>query len=157
MLTMQWNAEKIVKPLIEAGADLNAQDNEGKTALMIARQRLAMGIARLLITEGADRRHAADDIADAIIAAAKTNDVNKASSIIYYDFPVDDVQDDDGWTALMWAAHTNSVDVVKLLIAAGADVNAKDKRGAPVLRYAEENDAADVIELLKAAGAETEK
>ena len=42
---------------------------------------------------------------------------------------------------------------VARLIKSGADVNAKDKRGATVLRYAEEHDATDVIALLKAAGA----
>lgn len=56
-------------------------------------------------------------------------------------------------TALMYATYKNAGDIVKLLIAAGADVNAKDNEGATALIFAEECNAVDVAALLKAAGA----
>jgi len=43
-----------VKRLIEEGADVNAQNNYGDTALMIASKRGHTEVAKLLIEEGAD-------------------------------------------------------------------------------------------------------
>jgi len=43
-----------VKRLIESGADVNAQDNEGWTALMWASEAGYIKVAKLLIEEGAD-------------------------------------------------------------------------------------------------------
>ena len=60
----------------------------------------------------------------------------------------------DGRTALMSAAHRNAVDVAKLLIASGADMNAKDDKGKTALTCALESDASDVADiLLNAVGA----
>src|ERR1043165_1542661 len=42
----------------------------------------------------------------------------------------------DGSTALHWAAHRSDVDLVKLLIKAGADVNAADDLGTTPLELA---------------------
>ena len=43
---------------------------------------------------------------------------------------VDDVPHiQNGWTALMWASTRGYLEVVKALVAAGADVNAKNKVG----------------------------
>ncbi|MCH5294209.1 MAG: hypothetical protein J1E07_10790, partial [Treponema sp.] len=47
----------------------------------------------------------------------------------------------------------NSADVAKLLIDAGANVNAKDDYNQTALMIATDNVATDVAELLKAAGA----
>ncbi len=56
-------------------------------------------------------------------------------------------------TPLMWASWNGHLKVVNLLIKAGSDVNARDKRGDSVLSYAILGKSADVIARLKAAGA----
>ena len=54
---------------------------------------------------------------------------------------------------LMIAAEKNSVDVARLLIEAGADVNAKSNNGLTALWYARNYYKKNVRELLEAAGA----
>jgi ankyrin repeat protein len=54
---------------------------------------------------------------------------------------------------LLKAAEEGKTDVVRSLIAKGADVNAKDKEGKTALAYAKENSHTEIVQLLKQAGA----
>ena len=60
----------------------------------------------------------------------------------------------DGWTALMSAAAKGSLESAKLLIAHGADVNARDVAQATPLMYAAVRNSRKVIELLIENGAD---
>ena len=54
----------------------------------------------------------------------------------------------------MWAIrHSSNLQVIKALLAAGADVNAKDKYGETALTLAKEKNNSEIINLLLAAGA----
>ena len=63
------------------------------------------------------------------------------------------IQNEHGATVLMFAASHNSADVARLLLAASADVNARDNDNVTALTIATDFDSADVAELLNAAGA----
>ena len=56
-------------------------------------------------------------------------------------------------TPLLWAAAKGHEAVVKVLIAAGADVNKMSKSGATPLGEAARNGHEAVVKMLKAAGA----
>ena len=62
----------------------------------------------------------------------------------------------DGTTALHWAVYHNDVDLVEKLIAAGADVKAKNDYGATPMSEAAVVGNAQVIRKLLASGADTE-
>lgn len=66
-----------------------------------------------------------------------------------------DTPDDDGITALGWAAINNDIEVAKLLLARGAVVNHVDKKGMTPLMYAASIDFGDstMVDLLLKAGA----
>ena len=65
---------------------------------------------------------------------------------------------DDGATVLMGAVwNTTNVEVIKTLLAAGADIHARDQRGRPVLHYAAGNDKAEVFAFLRELGLKIEE
>ena len=105
---------EVVRPLLAAGADSDRRDRQGRTALMYAvgekwDSSYREGIQPLGKAGNTD----AGKFVDALLAAgAQPN-----------------LADDDGRTALMYAAEACSVDATNSLIDAGASVHQKDKKG----------------------------
>ena len=62
-------------------------------------------------------------------------------------------KDNDGFTALMFAARDGQTDTVPALLAKGADVNAKDNDGRTALMRAKKKGHKEIVQLLKKAGA----
>ena len=61
--------------------------------------------------------------------------------------------DDNGNTALMWAAMENQKEIAAMLIEAGADVNAKNELQGNALRSAVKNQHKEIVEMLIKASA----
>ena len=59
----------------------------------------------------------------------------------------------DGTTALMNAAYTGNIDIVKMLLKAGAEVNVKAHNGYTALMIAKRKGHREIINLLKQEGA----
>jgi len=59
-----------------------------------------------------------------------------------------DLQDNMGYTALMWASWHNSVDIVKILLEHGADVDLREEDGWSALMMASQNNHLEVVLLL---------
>lgn len=69
------------------------------------------------------------------------------------------------WTPIYWAVYTReglgnshktherNINIVKMLIDAGADLNVRDSNGSTALQRATRRGYKDIVELLKAAGA----
>ena len=145
---IDWGADfdakfinEYTKKLIEAGANVNEKDSDGRTPLMYA---VFPESVRALIDAGADVK-------------ATDNDGNTA--LMYTIFPesvkmlIDagtdvNAKNNKGETALMHAYFAESV---KNLVKAGADVNAKNNEGKTALMFAER---VDTLEALIAAGAD---
>jgi ankyrin repeat protein len=134
MAVLKQNKE-IIGMLLRAGADTNAGDKVGTTALMMAVHSRDTEIVRLLLDKGADvavkepyygrtALHVAAQVADAdmmrMLLATSGNP---------------DIRDSDDSTPLMIAASIN-IEVVKVLIEKGADVNARNKHGGTPLMMA---------------------
>lgn len=146
---------------INKGADVNARDAGGYTALIYA----AMynedpDVVKTLIDVGSDLNakdtyNATGEGATALIHAAWKNK-NPYVTKALLDAGADIYEEDgDGHSAFMKAAafNTNPA-VVEALIAAGADVSEEDKRGYTALAHAaESNTNPDVIRVLVGAGA----
>ena len=87
--------------------------------------------------------------------AAAENDFAKAQALIKSEFDVN-AKDDNQWTALHFAAQSDSLHVAKLLLEAGAEVDPTDSYGNTPLATAVFNyrGSGDLIALLREKSAD---
>jgi ankyrin repeat protein len=146
---MNAGSSEVAKMLIEAGADVNANDYMGKTALILAYQEGNEEIVKLLIDGGADVN--AED-KEGQTALMKTGSSEAAKMLIEAGADLNE-GDYRGKTALIMASQEGSEGLVKLLIDAGADVNAKDSYGQTALFIAKKKGYGKIEILLIKHGA----
>ncbi len=108
-----------VKRLIGVGADVNAQDNFGETALMKATYYEHQEVAQLLIENGADVNIQENSGATALFFATERGYLEVAILLIENGADVN-IQDNIGSTALTWALTGGHEEIAKLLREAGA-------------------------------------
>ncbi|KAJ8875243.1 hypothetical protein PR048_023138 [Dryococelus australis] len=104
---------KVIKWLVEKGADVNAVDNDGKTVLFYALRYNHSNLANFLIENGAD---------------VKSVDIQ--TLYLYLD------------------EGSQRLEIIKMLVNAGADIKVEDKHGETVLHYAAEQGDTEFIQWL---------
>src|SRR5581483_1743111 len=124
----------MVRLLIDHGADLNAHDNEGWTALLQVSDLWAdqPELIRYLIAKGADPKARTRDGRTALMLAARLGKSDRLPLLIDAGAEVN-AQDKDGATALMIAAvvrwEEDAADMMKYLVSRHADLNLVDSHG----------------------------
>lgn len=172
---------RIVKALIAKGANVNAADVHGRTALMEVAASGNVDVVMLLLDAGADvnaqlhhgmvlpesasnsHTHIVFNEGTALHESAGNGHSDIVNALLAKGARPN-VTNELGQTPLMLACRCSSVwkacpwrpDIVRLLIAAGADMNAKDYRGKTALSFVSggiraENE--EIKQLLKNAGA----
>ena len=136
------------------GADPDARDNAGNTALHLAASSTDdPAVFEALVGAGADA-DARDDFGDTPLHLAARYNTNPAVLAVLIAAGADpDAQGESDATPLHWAAWNNGVPAVLALVNAGADPNARRRDGATPLHWATWNDDASVIAALLDAGA----
>lgn len=118
----------IVLYLVQHGADVNKPTgNDRKSPLTVAAYGGHIDIVRYLVQNGADPNNppAGDDFGSALIAALVTSDGKEcATFLVENGSDVNLVVAGEEGSALATAARMNSIEMVRLLLEAGADVNA---------------------------------
>lgn len=156
------NSIEMVKLLLANGADVNLKGYGEYTALMWASESAkTTEIMELLIEKGADIHPIAQDGVNALIKAifgVLSDSGSLAAVKLLIDKGMDvnyaiDAEDATGYTALMFAVRWGKIEVVKFLISAGADVNAKGKEDSTPLGIANEEGYSDIAKLLRDSGA----
>ena len=126
--------EAVVQFLLEKGADVKTQDNYGETALTKAVKKGCEDVIWLLIENGADIHSKDQDGETALMKVADFFWWNlEGVAWRLFEKRADFKTQDDEETARMEAAAQKSRTMVQLLLAKGADINARDKLGDKAL------------------------
>jgi len=101
----------IVEFLISAGADVNAGDDEGRTALM---RTINKDIVRMLLWKAADINVKDNYGMTALMHAACGSDIEIIEMLVDKGADVD-AKSNNGWTAFSYAYHNNRKKVIEFL------------------------------------------
>ena len=133
---------------MSAGADVHAEDQHGRTALLYAAQNNSPKCARQLLKYGASL----DDIdtmgQNALIVAAKASAGNVIDVLIEGKISLEQT-DHKGNTALSWAIFNGHVSVVNKLLQCGADVNQENMAHMHPLMLSVLGDADSAVTMVK--------
>lgn len=151
------NRVAAARALIVAGADVNAKDAIHDSPYLYAGARGHLDILKLTLAHGADLRSTNRFGGTALIPAAERGHVDTVRTLIEAGVNVDHVNR-LGWTALIEAIILSDggprhQEIVRLLIAAKADVNIADRDGVTPLQHARRHGYRPIAEMLVAAGA----
>ena len=143
----------VVRTLLKSGADVNATQPDGTTALHWAAYHEDVDTAALLVKAGANV-NAANRFGVPPLAVASTNG-NAAIVKLLLDGGADpNATMKGGETVLMMAARSGSLDAVKALLVRGAKHDARERRGQTALMWAAAEGHTAVVKSLIEAGAD---
>uniref|UniRef100_A0A673A117 Euchromatic histone-lysine N-methyltransferase 2 n=1 Tax=Sphaeramia orbicularis TaxID=375764 RepID=A0A673A117_9TELE len=138
--------------LVQAGAQLDAQDKEMRTPLLEAIINNHLEVARYLVQSGACVYHVEEDGYTGLHHAAKLGNLEIVTLLLETGQVDVNAQDSGGWTPIIWAAEHKHVDVIKALLNRGANVTVKDKELNVCLHWAAYAGNVDIAELVLNAG-----
>jgi ankyrin repeat protein len=168
MFAAFYNKSDSIKFIIGAGADLEAKNAAGETALIVA----ACGGKKLISIETLIRAGANANAADNEGHTALMRLCERAGDFYLYlgnyaenvraliDAGADiNARNAEGKNALMMLTnpYRSEIRILEILVEAGADVNARDSLGRTALGFARRNRKLAIERLLVAAGARTDE
>jgi ankyrin repeat protein len=141
-----------VQHTLELGAVLDYQRTEnGWTALMLASYNSHKDIVEFLLSKGAilDVRDKVGQTALMAAVSAEKPDIEIIQLLLKFGTNPNIQRKKDGSTALMLATKSERNDIVKILLANGANPQIQDRSGQTALDIASKNSNLDIIALLK--------
>lgn len=154
---LEKDTESIEK-WIQEGANINAQDQSGRTAAMIATYNNDLASFQVLIEAEADPSITNRYGGTALIPASEHGYVDVVRELLTQTSVNVNHVNQLGWTALLEAIILNDgnkgqKETIQLLIDHGADVNLSDRDGVSPLIHAKNKGFKEIEEILVQAGA----
>lgn len=143
---------EMVRLLLDAGAEVNAKNRGGVTALMALGERTDAEIVWTLVSAGARVNRKDEKRNTALIWAARIENAPVLQALLDAGAKVN-AKNKEGKTALMMAVDAGYLENVKALLTAGADVNQRNEDDETALSLARDNEQSEIIQLLEAYGA----
>merc|ERR1719221_1568264 len=109
---------KIVEVLLTFGLNLNMTDKAGFTVMDHAKEHMELRSLVMCVFEANEK----------LLDSAMRSDTNGVAAAIEAGANLN-VRDDDGWSALMWAAMHQNLDMVQLVVRHGANPDLLDANG----------------------------
>ncbi|MCZ6491098.1 MAG: ankyrin repeat domain-containing protein, partial [Acidobacteria bacterium] len=120
-----WNDLETADLLLRADADVNAANDYGMTPLSLACSKGSAAMVEKLLQAGADPNAAQWTGVTPLMACARAGSADAVKLLLARHAGVNAKDTRRGQTGLMWAVAQQHVEVVRLLIEQGADVNAR--------------------------------
>lgn len=152
------NSIQAAKLLIAAGADVNAQDHQFDSPLLLAGASGQLEILKLALKAAPNFKVYNRYGGTALIPACERGHVEVVKELLKTDIDINHVNR-LGWTALLEAIILSDggpkhQEIVRLLIAAGADVNLPDGEGITPLAHAKQKGYRKIVDILSSHGAQ---
>lgn len=132
--------KSIVLLLLQRGANINAQDIHGTTALMMASGSALSSSAsavKFLLEQGADVSLKSRSGNTALGYAVLSGDAAAVHLLLDAGAQAN-IWDEEGRTPLMWSSRDAETEIIKMLLEAGTDASLEDKEGKTAAAWAEE-------------------
>ena len=150
--THKENTE-MVSILLEKGAEVNAKNSGGSTALIKASLNGHAEVVRMLLNNGADVNVKDDTGTTALFSAILYRHTEVVRILLENGADVH-VKTMYGSTTLDMASWDGDIEIVAMLLENGADVNAKSTTGSTALMKASLNGHTEVVRMLLEKGAD---
>jgi ankyrin repeat protein len=147
-----WDAIDTAGLLIRAGADPNAANDFHMNPLSQACTNGNAPLVRLLLKAGANPNTAIATGVPPIMTCSRSGSADAVRALIDGDADVNAKEPAQNQTALMWAAAEHHPDVVRMLLQAKANVQARTKNGFTALHFAAREGDIESARLLLSAG-----
>ena len=152
-----WEDPAVCQVLIDAGADIETKDEDGRSPLLWSCRSGALAVVKMLVAAGAEVCGTCNFGNTCLIHAAFFGHTETVRYLVglkgLQDVKVNYKGGDD-WSALSCAVGQNHPDMVKVLIDAGANIETRNKDLWTPLLLSSQNGELRSVKMLVAAGAE---
>lgn len=142
-----------VKLLLDHGAAINAKTKKGRTALTWASWRGMTDTVRVLLAAGADINSRDSMGSTPLTFAVSRNRTETVAVLLNAGAKTEFHHTETGQTALIDAVVRGNIDIVRLLLEKGANVNEQDKEGRKPVDWARRLNRVEIEVLLRKAAA----
>ncbi|MFT5442042.1 MAG: ankyrin repeat protein [Myxococcota bacterium] len=150
-LAAKWGATEAVNVLLAAGVEISGLDGSGSTPLINAIDARQYPMVDHLIARGADVNQRLENGANALYYAINKRDTHSVRTLIENGSSVKGT--DKSAPPIIFAAGMHNVEVVRLLVEAGADVNAVNKKNGFTPLYQSVRSGPEMVKFLLDKGA----